>query len=191
MAMEHPSNSLPENTIIETYEYFILIPTIGPLIDGHVMLASKQHYTSLSVMPQEAIDELFMIISTLSVIDEIRSNVLICEHGSFENQSGGACTVHTHIHLIPTYGSFYNVLDGMLPIVEASLTQLGTLRIPYILTMNGVGEYRIYEAYNAHSQMMRKAICNSVGQIDKDWKSNPNPQSILNTIDYWSKLIPE
>ena len=40
--------SRPENTIIEESDNFIVLPTIGALVDGYLMIVSKKHINSMS-----------------------------------------------------------------------------------------------------------------------------------------------
>ncbi|WP_139361938.1 HIT domain-containing protein [Hymenobacter sp. CRA2] len=184
-ALELPSSERLENTILARFGHFALLPTIGPMVDGHAMLASLNHYDSLASMPHEAVSELFDILDAFKQKYPFFKDLLVFEHGSFENQRGGSCTTHTHIHLLPNHAQYFNVLDNVLPVVPYSLSQIRSISVPYIFTLIQNGNSRIYEAYNAHSQMMRKAICYSKGITDLDWKANPLPHSIENTLKFW------
>ncbi|GAB4017843.1 hypothetical protein GCM10028808_50480 [Spirosoma migulaei] len=177
---------LPQNKVLFESKSFILLPTIGPLVAGHAMLASKLHYESLGQMGLEAINEFKGILSYFENKFSFFSNMLITEHGSYNQQKGGACVIHTHIHLIPNYSDCYNILDEILPELEnPELTNLATTHAPYILNMNSQGDLKIYEAYNSYSQIVRKAICNKYKRYDSDWAADSKPELIQETINVW------
>ena len=54
--------SRPENTIIEESDNFIVLPTIGALVDGYLMIVSKKHINSMSELKEnEKIEYEFLI----------------------------------------------------------------------------------------------------------------------------------
>lgn len=170
-------------------KYFFVLPTIGPFEEGHCMIVSKDHQLSLLSMNKESRQN-FLNIIDLS-IERFGSNVLFTEHGSFsEQQKAGSCIEHTHIHIIPRLASFYNVLDEVLPISNEilkleKLNQDFIVDFTYILSFNPNNQLRLYNAYNAHSQMMRKAICAKTNRSDWDWKQNKKEVGIKKTIELW------
>lgn len=169
---------------------FLVLPTIGPLEEGHCMIVSTDHHVNLFSMNKDCIIEFLNIIDYS--IKRAGENVLFAEHGSFNQQSGGSCIEHTHIHVIPKHASSYNILDHVLP-VNKKISLLSDLNenievdFPYILTFNPGDQLRLYEAYNAHSQMIRKAICSKLGRPDWDWKQNEHMQRIKKTIEIWER----
>ena len=177
---------LIQNTVLFESERFVLLPTIGPLVAGHAMLASKVHYESLGEMGSLAISEFKEILKFFKQKFSFFSNVLITEHGSYNEQKGGACIVHTHIHLIPGFSNCFNILDDILPTtLITDLLQIENIRDPYILNMNCNNEFRLYEAYNSYSQIVRKAICKKYNRNDSDWSIDPKNDLIEKTISFW------
>ena len=176
------------NTILRQTENFVLVPALGPLVEGHLMIVSKEHYPNLASMDEGLIEECLSFISILSKF--YSQEVLFSEHGSYHDQTGGSCIEHTHIHVFPNLGHYFSLLDGILPVNKKSdlgfnSFNLKTLDFPYILTYNGIEEFRIYESYNAHSQMMRKAIANILGISEWDWKHNEKLELIEKSIENW------
>jgi diadenosine tetraphosphate (Ap4A) HIT family hydrolase len=184
----HSSNPHIYNTILTQTSNFVILPTIGPLVKGHCIIVSKQHFDSISLMNTESIDELGQIFESLSYMGN--EKVLFTEHGSSYDQKGGACIIHAHVHILPGLGAHFNLLDEVLPIRQKGvsirdLQSLSSVDYPYILNICSTGEFRLYEAYNVHSQMMRKAICNKVGNGIGDWKTDPKITLIQETIESW------
>lgn len=45
-------NSRIENTIIDEIDNFVVLPTIGALVDGYLMIVSKKHINSMSELKE-------------------------------------------------------------------------------------------------------------------------------------------
>lgn len=181
--------SLWNKKLYET-ESFVILPTIGPFVQGHVIIVSKAHFPSLSSMGIGKISECYDLISRIIETQEV--DILFTEHGSFNQQDGGACIVHTHIHVIPEMGQYFDVLNDVLPDRNtedkfAKFSDLNTIDFPYILNLNSKGRLAVYEAYNAHSQMMRKAICAKANRTDWDWERDPKVGVIESTVAAWKQ----
>jgi len=175
------------NKIILETENFALIPSIGPLCVGHVLFVSKKHTETLAGVSHYELVEFERFFKCVIEKNNENRNFLFVEHGSYDNQKGGACVQHTHIHLIPGYEQYYNILDNTLRIVDEikSVKELNKTDFPYILSFNYKNEFRLYEAYNVHSQMMRKAICAKNNIKEWAWRKNPNMELIKLSILFW------
>lgn len=94
----------PENTPLMVTEQFVVIPCIGPLAIGHVMVVSRKHFPSLAAMGPNAVREYDTIVAAVKGMDAYQgTNLLEAEHGATESDSGGACVSHTHLQLIPAF----------------------------------------------------------------------------------------
>src|SRR5436190_19424259 len=107
------------NTPLKESEHFIILPCLGPLVKGHVLISSKKHYMNLFSMPEGCMDDFNSLVRFS--IDRLGSIILFAEHGSFDEQMGGSCVTHTHVHVIPKMDDCYNVLDGTLKILKSDL----------------------------------------------------------------------
>jgi diadenosine tetraphosphate (Ap4A) HIT family hydrolase len=170
--------------LYETANFFVL-PCVGPLIEGHVLIVSKIHKESLAALDEVQLNEVISILSFVRSRTSYR-NSLITEHGSLDDQAGGACIVHCHIHIIPEMGRYNSALDPMLPVTKlVTLKEILRVSYPYILSMQLDGEIKLYQAYNAYSQMMRKAICSALKRNDGDWKQSHDVKVSKKTIGMW------
>lgn len=178
------------NTPLFENQTFTILPSVGPLIAGQAIIVSKEHqlnYFSMDTIKRANLNPL--VDYTIRILG---NNVLFAEHGSQNEQSGGSCIDHTHIHVIPGFESYVDILDNLLPIYledfdSKSLHKITDIDFPYILTFNFRGRGRIYKAYNAHSQMIRQAICSKEKRTDGDWKKIQNNMIIEQTVDIWQK----
>lgn len=178
------------NTKLHETNNFIILPTIGPLIDGQVIIASKNHSINLLSMNNEEISDFNLLVKYTEA--KIGKNVLFAEHGASDFDLGGSCIDHTHIHVFPGMENYYSILDDALPISDLNLN-IGNFEMkdqidfPYILTFNLKNGFRLYQAYNAHSQMIRKAICAKENISNWNWRNNYQIESIYKTIRIWKK----
>jgi diadenosine tetraphosphate (Ap4A) HIT family hydrolase len=180
----------PWNTPLRENDTFIILPSLGPLIEGQAIIVSKEHKVNLLSMTSEE------LLSFSPFIDYsqrmLGNNILFAEHGSFLSQTGGSCIEHTHVHILPHFENYFDALDDVLPISNAisgpvDLKRSEPIDFPYILTFNLKRNYRLYKAYNAHSQMIRKVICLKEGRDDWDWKAKNALNLIDKTIQLWKK----
>jgi ATP adenylyltransferase len=178
------------NTTLYETQNFLIIPSIGPLVLGQVMIVSKDHDINLLSMSKEYIKEFLEIAKHFEVV--IGGNALFAEHGSFNDQTGGKCIDHVHVHILPGFQDYFNILDDILPISSVSdapdkVFDQHSIESPYILTFNSQNQVRLYEAYNSHSQMVRRAICAKVGRNDWNWRDNERIDLIQQTIKLWQQ----
>jgi diadenosine tetraphosphate (Ap4A) HIT family hydrolase len=182
-------NSKPFNTALYRTHHFTVLPTIGPLVAGHAIIISRRHDFGLLSMSSDEKDDFFQVVKYSELL--LGRGLLFMEHGSFIGQSGGGCIDHTHVHVLPEMADHFAILDDVLPVFDG-VTTLETLinakvDFPYIMNFNLEGGVRLYQAYNAHPQMMRKAICLKLGRLDWDWRTYENSFTIKQTIDKWQK----
>ncbi len=183
----HRKTSIFNICLIET-ESFLVMPCIGPLINGHILIVSKNHYKSLAAMPEETHVEIKNILKIIFNKGILYKESLIFEHGAFDDQKGGSCIEHTHIHVIPKYGKYFNLLNEVLPVTKISgMDEIFTLEEPYIFCTNYKGDFMCFTAYNSQSQMVRAAICNKLNRSDFHWATNERRDLVLETIKYWEK----
>jgi diadenosine tetraphosphate (Ap4A) HIT family hydrolase len=180
-------NGVNVNTILGSRGRFLIVPALGPLVVGHVLVISAIHTEGLRYLPAE-MQQRYELLS-----GEIRAycarfgdSVLEAEHGTSEGSIRGPCIRHTHIHILPGLGDVANVFDDRrdLAVVNSIMsTYLG----PYIWIRNNVGE-RVYDASRAIGQEIRRTIGGNLAVDDWDWVVNPKPELIVRTKEYWRGL---
>jgi histidine triad (HIT) family protein len=94
-------NIEPEQIIYENRDFFIVFD-INPMQAGHLLVVSKQHFMSISEVPQELLNELMTITqSVITVLEEqegVDGTTFVINNG-FVMDDG----VHFHAHLMPRY----------------------------------------------------------------------------------------
>lgn len=84
---------------------FVLMPTLGPLTDKHMLLVPQDHVTGFARLPASLRVEAMQTIRLAR--EYLTQNFASCvsfEHGTAIGGSGGGCgIVHAHMHLVPTH----------------------------------------------------------------------------------------
>lgn len=179
--------SRPENTIIEESDNFIVLPTIGALVDGYLMIVSKKHINSMSELKEnEKIEYEFLIEKYRNKFKNIYNKFpIIFEHGSPINDSDmkASSVIHAHTHIVNH--KFINEESIVKNLNFKILENLNYLSKEqnYIMYINP--ENICYVSYNFEpvSQMMRKIIAKDLGYENKfDWKKEIFIENINSTI---------
>src|SRR5262245_3664 len=75
------------NYVLHEDKIFLILPSLGPLIEGQGLIVSKQHKLNLLSMTNEEKRNVSSLVNYCQQI--LGNNILFAEHGSFDNQMGG------------------------------------------------------------------------------------------------------
>lgn len=98
-------NSQIKNRILYEEEDFVIIPTVGPLLKGHILICPKMHFLSFSQMNKELLNKAEKLKNKIRKVFKKTYNTgtAFFEHGMLSCESkGGACTSHAHLHCLAT-----------------------------------------------------------------------------------------
>jgi ATP adenylyltransferase len=164
---------------------FAVIPSLGAITAGHVLLCPHDHIKSFASLQANFHTECLHKKHQLKVVmDNIyHQPVHIFEHGSPSDNNKVLCTVdHAHLHFLPANISIIDKLEQSLDIVEIDQDVISISEIV------GKKEYLYYEepggkkflAANIEgyeSQLMRKIFMEALGNsMNWNWREAPNPQ---------------
>lgn len=98
-----PSQPVSSQIILETNS-FIVIPDIGPIVEGYCLIISKRHIPAISHLDHEELYELARLHDCVTtVLAHIYGAPIIYEHGELSfSKNAGACIDHAHLHIVPT-----------------------------------------------------------------------------------------
>ena len=181
----------PCNTVLLKTPRFVVVPAIGPLVCGHALVVSRDHYNCLASMPEEGIAEYERIAKVLSLLPQIRGNLLEAEHGPTGECNAGACVAHTHVHLLPSLGGHHDFLQGRFSVLRRvnTLTDICGMTDPYIMVRGIRDEAVFYDAESAPSQAIRRVLCERLGDPAWDWRLAPRYQEIEATVRFWEDAL--
>lgn len=118
---EYNLRSKVVDMIIYESENFVVVPGLGPLAPGYLMIMSKPHYLSLAQVPSEWYNEYHEIEQDLEWILKKMYHKDVCfyEHGTGPNGAVGLKSiVHMHVHVMidAPLSKFYKDMFCMHPV---------------------------------------------------------------------------
>jgi diadenosine tetraphosphate (Ap4A) HIT family hydrolase len=187
-----PSSSYIRRIPMET-EDFAVIPSLGPVAPGHVLICPKQHYKSFANISDDLEPQYNLIKVRLKrVLKNIYNKPVHCfEHGTARRANQPLCTVeHAHLHLIPTSVAAYSILEEV-----KDWRDLGN-KFADLKGIVGDSEYLYYESPDGfrkiitaetgtfESQYMRKIFSEALGNdTNWNWRQNPLPFAAHETFE--------
>jgi diadenosine tetraphosphate (Ap4A) HIT family hydrolase len=179
------------NTHLFSTPGFVILPALGPIVLGHVLVVTRDHITSLGQTGRSTIDEYEALVeSVIRRPGYSRRDLLEAEHGSSDQESAGACITHAHVNLIPGLGSLVEVLDHELPRLPIEPSPAGLLfpPPPYIF-MRAADHVRLFRAHDVGSQRIRRAIFERLSRDDWDWAVFPHLDVVAATVELWRRIV--
>lgn len=189
-----------KSRIVTTTKNFLIMPMVGPLVPGYLLIVPKDHYLSISQLPKEQIEELKIIKSELQkLFNQIYGKCVFYEHGALSCSSkGGSCSDHAHLHIVAAdtdvkdkfskYGYELRKIVDYNEIIEQK-----ERNIPYLYYENQENEMFIADALIVESQFIRKLIAKDINAIDRAlWNENIRKDWMIDIVKklrpYFNKL---
>lgn len=176
-----------ENTIIEKTKYFYILPTLGSLVDGYVLIVTKRHIDSMSELNDNELEEYKTIIEKYQkLFNKIYNKTpIVFEHGTPNQNSKMKANSVTHAHTHIVNINFENEKEILKKYNFKEINNLKEIKtnknyIKYIYNN------KIYITYNfpSVSQLMRILIAEELNYKDKfDWKKERFDENIISTIE--------
>ncbi|UIJ83174.1 HIT family protein [Rhizobium leguminosarum] len=161
-------------------ENFVVVPGIGHLQKGYVLIRSKDHYQSIAFLPLNLTQELAALrLDVITNIETIFGGNIICfEHGAVApDLRGAACTEHLHLHILPCPSLRPTLREAvnLRPVEDlSSLGEYVARREPYILYGERT-ELFSFESQYLPKQFMRRRVAAALGRPgDWDWREGVN-----------------
>lgn len=176
-----------ENTIIEETKYFYILPTLGSLVDGYVLIVTKRHINSMSELNDNELEEYKTIITKYqNLFNKVYNKTpIVFEHGTPNQNSKMKANSVTHAHTHIVNINFKNEKEMLEKYKFSQIKDLKEIKknknyIKYIYNN------KIYITYNFPpiSQLMRILIAEELDYKDKfDWKKERFDENIISTIE--------
>ena len=157
-----------------------VIPSLGPVAPGHVLLCPKVHLRSFAALSGKHREEAGQVVARLRRLleDTYGEPVHLFEHGMVD---GGrvVCTVdHAHLHLVPSAAEVFERLRATSQWCELSLKAgdcLASCEKEYLYYCSPEGRALIREIEDeaVESQFFRKLFAGVAGDSTWDWRAMP------------------
>jgi diadenosine tetraphosphate (Ap4A) HIT family hydrolase len=186
---------LPSRIIDET-DNFIVLPTMGQLYKGSLLILSKSHIESFSCLTTRLIPELEALIQNFQEKVGLFGHPFIFEHGA-NSASGGGCGIyHAHVHIVPLPKPVN--WNEILELPGQEVTSLGLAwemlkdSDEYILVKDGfstvwLSKLKENQCHRLSSQYCRRRIAEFF-QLSQPWdwhQYNYIEDSLISTFDFF------
>jgi len=101
-----------ENTVLLETDEFVVVPSLGSLVEGWLLIVSKEHYLCMAEAPPSLIDELLALRELVRgvIVDKYRT-ATVFEHGPARAGMPMGCGIdHAHLHVAPLGFDLYTAL---------------------------------------------------------------------------------
>jgi diadenosine tetraphosphate (Ap4A) HIT family hydrolase len=188
------SGRAPWNEFLIETENFAVVPSLGALVEGWLLIVSKNHYISMGALPPRLrgeVDELERRVSSL-LESQYEKPVSVFEHGPSAPKHGTGCGVdHAHLHLLPLDCDLLSLAEPFIPKStewknsgweERSDAYRVGLDYLYLKTDERDGLLAVSEDFG--SQVFRKAISSYLGVPEEySWREHPRISTVSRTIE--------
>jgi len=172
---------LPENRILATSESFVVKPGLGPIAPGYVLVCSRRHVASMSLLNDAELRELDVVVRVMSfrLVAMYGERIVRFEHGTCSDTHAGSCIDHAHLHLMPVPVAIG--IDLALDEPHRRVRSFGGLQArignggSYLAFADNADDYRVYEvSHSLPSQFVRRKVASALGDPDVwDWAVFP------------------
>lgn len=177
------------NRIVFETDNFVVFPGLGPIVEGYLLIASKDHYMGLGNVPTELYSELESVQTKVrSILTQNYTPPLFFEHGPVSRMNkGGCCIEHAHLHALPVKVDITSELThsfhhSIITSYDALKTQFQK-GVPYFFYETNTGERHLFAVQESvPSQYIRKLIAQKVGKPERaDWQSYLELEEVVRT----------
>jgi diadenosine tetraphosphate (Ap4A) HIT family hydrolase len=176
---------------------FAVIPTIGQIVEGHILILPFKHYTSIGGLPCSEISELENLLNFVkgTILSSYGAQPVFFEHGTAceSKESGGCGIYHMHLHTVPLPNGVDLQSSIGVPLREiASLFELQAIISEgksYLLYIDQANNKFVSENQRLPSQYMRKKLAEVLGSKYWDWRSYQREERLILTYNKLSKAM--
>ena len=173
-------------------ENFAVLPSLGALVEGWLLLFPKRHFLSMGALPSYIRDEFSLMKSRVTeLVTSAYERPVIFEHGAGGNHRTVGCGVdHAHLHFVPLALDLEAAARDLLPrdamwhgatLVDCCDAYASGRDYLYLEQQSGRGRIAVSETIG--SQVFRKAIARSQARpTEYSWREHPQLRVVAATI---------
>ena len=180
--------------IIHETENFVVFPSLGPLKEGHILIAPREHRFGMSAVPEEHYKELEAILKEMQEkLSQVYGTSILFEHGDINREKkAGSCIQHGHFHAIPADIELILYLKRHFTGREVSdlveLREQTRKHEPYLFVEEKGKKYIFPVANILPSQYLRQAVAVLLKRSERwNWRNILNIEEMIHTKEKVSR----
>lgn len=155
---------------------FRIVSDSYPLVRGHVLIVTRDHFTSMAALGVQRRAELARVIRKVSGrLRPLGRWIVVFERGNFKrNTSGNPSVDHAHVHLVPLRSPLIvRDFPSARPCYASDWHKRLSQSSYWILQRLGLGRAIKGDAASLRSQAIREAVGSAVGNPKWNWRDRP------------------
>lgn len=173
---------------------FVVMPTLGQIFKGSVLILPLAHIETLAALPYEQVTELEALLAQVQAKSRSIGHPVFLEHGSTKESAGSCGIYHAHLHVVPLPTSVqpqeFLPASGAISTFATLSDALSALTDTphYLLAGDGTSVHVIDTALLSEapgSQFFRRRLVSKFG-VNRpwDWRGTSAPEDdVLTTIE--------
>lgn len=185
----------PWNTVLYESPNFVVVPTLGSLVEGWLLIVSKAHLLCMGALPESHGEELKAVARrTVMAVTRTYQQPTIFEHGPSACSTPMGCGVdHAHLHVVPLGFGLRGRKAAVLSTPElewhatdewfAALRALYNERKQYLFLAEPGAPPMYCTPANVPNQVFRRAVAQLVGKPGAfDYHEDAGEENVLLTV---------
>jgi diadenosine tetraphosphate (Ap4A) HIT family hydrolase len=184
-----------ESRLILEQSDFQVLPSLGQIVPGYLLLVPKQHFRALADMSLNELKELEVLkMYIASQLYSTYGDYLFFEHGARTSDSGGCGISHAHLHAVPFPCDKDPVEELTRSFAFEEISNLPELKRiqpeqPYLYYEAVRGKRYVFYPPFVPSQYIRRLLAEALGIEMWDWRQCGREESLLTTLARTSQLL--
>lgn len=181
-----------ENTVICETQNFRVIPTVGSLIEGYVLIVTKNHINSLSELTREQkIEYENLVNKILKIFQKLYGRTpILFEHGTpnIQNSMSATSIIHAHSHIVN-----FNFKNESEILEKYNFTPIQNFkdvkRENYIYYVSDNETKYVSYNFDSISQLMRILIANEIDKGEQyNWRKFDFKENIVTMLNKFKDI---
>jgi diadenosine tetraphosphate (Ap4A) HIT family hydrolase len=192
-------NDLP-NRLIRANDQFFILPSIGQIVEGYLLILPINHMISLRTMDNCNIVNLEIIKDKIKQINYTLYNkgTIFFEHGMVNEQCGGCGIYHAHLHAVPliTDIDITNYIENIIPEINFhcvknfnDIDEIVPKNMSYLYYENLNSEKYLTSCKTIPSQIFRKIIANHLNIETWKWQDFKYELKLIDTYNKFQEIF--
>lgn len=191
------------DTPIFESDSFVVVPTVGALVEGWLLVAPRRQVLCYARLPDAALSELKHFLDEIvPIVEESYGPISLFEHGpSVVGSPVGCGTDYAHLHLVPAKCDLRAGTEQIAPNIRWN--KIGSFEAIRDRAADGAGYWFLQQPYGSGdcmigscsaeeptSQLFRRVIATSLGTPEAfDWKDDLGEDRIAATVETLAQHI--